>query len=83
MGEESIFQTILYNSKRFSVANDCRRYINWDRGKSHSASPETIKVTAIDQLLTSRTDFARKFDINEDTEVLDRIDEFLNSQSDK
>ncbi|MBU1691275.1 MAG: hypothetical protein KJ958_12300 [Gammaproteobacteria bacterium] len=79
VAEESIFQTILYNSKRFVIENNCRRYIYWDPKIEHAASPATIKINVIDRALSSRADFARKFDFDEDIDVFDRVDAFIDN----
>ena len=77
MAEESIFQTILYNSKKFVIKNDCRRYINWDSKVVHAASPATITIDVVERALASGADFARKFDADESPDALDRVDAAL------
>jgi len=74
IAEESIFQTVLYNSRKFVIKNDCRRYINWASTVAHAASPTTIKIDVVERALSSGADFARKFDVDECLDALNRVD---------
>lgn len=70
--DEFIFQTILYNSvhKNAMVNNDLR-YIDWTGG---GVSPKTLTVADAPALLASGELFARKFDQEKDSEILDLLD---------
>jgi hypothetical protein len=71
--DELIFQTILINSPFVeSIVNDDLRYIvwkDWDSG-----SPAILEKNDFERLACSSKLFARKFDIQIDSEVLDLID---------
>lgn len=69
---ESYFQCILGNARDIRIANDCKRYIDWSLGGPH---PKTLTAADLPMLLRSPAHFARKFDPEVDTEVLDRLDE--------
>lgn len=75
--EESIFQTILFNSKKFAIATNCRRYINWSQSEAHAASPVTIRCDDVERVLSSGADFARKFDANEDIDALNIVNAYI------
>lgn len=76
-GDEMFIQTLAYNSKfRETLYNkkfndSCsanQRYIDWNTG-----TPYTWRNTDIEDLLESEYLFARKFDKNIDSEVIDKI----------
>jgi hypothetical protein len=70
--DEFIFQTILYNSAHKSkMVNDDLRYIDWTEG---GVSPKTLGVADEAALLASGKLFARKFDQNKDSAILDLLD---------
>lgn len=70
--DEMIFITIIMNSHfAASVQNDIFRYIDWSEGK---ASPKTLTCADIDALQQPEHFFARKFDMEIDSTVLDLID---------
>jgi hypothetical protein len=70
--EESMFQTILVNSGRFTLTGDCRRYFDF-RG-STSNHPRVLGLDDLPRALASGADFARKI---EDPAVLDALDAHL------
>jgi hypothetical protein len=72
--EESFFATVLHNSGRFRIANDCRRYVNWGRAVAHAISPATITANDVPRVLASGAHFARKFDMSVDARPFDLID---------
>ena len=75
--DEFVIATILMNSPYYNeIVNENYRYIDWSGGGGH---PKILKIEDIDPLLKSEMIFARKFDINQDAEVLDKID--LNNAS--
>jgi len=72
--DEIFFQTILMNSPLAEhIVNDDLRYIDWK--DPDSGSPAVLNKNDLDSLLTSPKLFARKFDVNVDTEILDLIDQ--------
>ena len=69
---ESFFATVLLNDHSLSVARDNRRFVSFERpGAPH---PETLTSADLDRLIASGSDFARKFDVEVDPEVLDALD---------
>jgi hypothetical protein len=71
---ESIFQTILVNSGRFTLVDDCKRYFDFrDSTMNH---PKFLSVADLPRALASGADFARKID---DPGVLDALDARLAS----
>lgn len=72
---ESYFQTVLWNAKDLKICDDHRRFILWDETKlSH---PKTLMIKHFDAMISSGKDFGRKFDMDVDAEVLDRLDEIV------
>lgn len=86
--DEQIFQTIIMNSKFSSkVVNNNLRYIDWstvDRAKldwlRNPPHPKVLLISDYNSLLRSRCLYARKFDENVDSEIIDKIDSFLLEQ---
>jgi hypothetical protein len=70
--EESMFQTILVNSGRFTLVDDCRRYFDF-RGSTLN-HPSVLGLDDLPRALASGADFARKID---DPAVLDALDAHL------
>lgn len=83
ISEESFLQTIFYSSpfkdsiyQTYQGEDTCRgnlRFIVWT-GKT---SPETIKMTMLNDIMNSPAIFARKFDLEVDSEVIHRICELF------
>jgi len=72
--DESIFQTILYNSDfKKDMVNDNLLYIDWSEG---GARPKELTIKDEQILSGSPRLFARKFNIQRDTEILDYLDKF-------
>ncbi len=69
--DESYFQTILANASHLKVKNDRRRYIDWSDRGTH---PKTLLMEDLPNLLLSSAHFARKFDIDTDSNILDELD---------
>lgn len=66
--EEHFFQIILLNSPHKSeIINDSLRYLVWP-------GPKVLRTEDIDHILNSGKFFARKFDIEIDSDVLDMLD---------
>ncbi|WP_375472572.1 beta-1,6-N-acetylglucosaminyltransferase [uncultured Nostoc sp.] len=69
--DEAYFQSILANAPHLRLKNDCRRYIDWSTGGPH---PKILLREDLPNLLASSAHFARKFDINIDSNILDELD---------
>jgi hypothetical protein len=80
--DEVFFQTILLNSKDKrllgSITNNHMRYIQWKDGKSH---PETLTKNDMRAIMTSDALFARKIDPDLDDEILNMIDNYIDSDN--
>lgn len=70
---ESFFASVLLGDPSLAVARDHRRFAAFSRpGVPH---PDTLTSADLDRILASGADFARKFDTEIDSGVLDRLDE--------
>jgi hypothetical protein len=69
---EVFLQTVLVNSKKFHIVPDGKRYIDWS--KSRNNHPKTLGVADLPAMLASGAHWARKFDTNFDSGVLDVLD---------
>ncbi|HWB26334.1 MAG TPA: beta-1,6-N-acetylglucosaminyltransferase [Chitinophagaceae bacterium] len=70
--DELFFQTVLYNSPyKDYMVNDNLRYIDWSEKK---ASPKNFTMDDLPRLLQSGKFYARKFNMEVDSIVLDKID---------
>ena len=69
--DESYFQTILANAPHLNLKNDDYRYVDWSTEGAH---PKTMVMEDLPNLLTSSCHFARKFDIDVDSNILDQLD---------
>ncbi len=73
--DELVFQTILFASiHKQDMVNDNKRYIDWSEGK---ASPKLLTINDKNALQESGQFFARKFNQDHDSNILDWIDEHL------
>jgi hypothetical protein len=73
--DESFFSTILLNNHDLNLLNDDKRFISW---KSHqSPNPEVLGVKDFDRIIASKQHFGRKFDINQDAEILNKLDHYI------
>jgi len=72
--DESFFQIILLNSKfKDEIINKCQTYVDWtDRG---GPRPNFLTSDDLDAIMSSDCLFARKFDVDKDEKILERIDE--------
>jgi hypothetical protein len=70
---ESFFASVLLGDPSLVVERDHRRFAAF----SHAAAPHPDTLTSgdLDRILASGADFARKFDADIDSGVLDRLDE--------
>ena len=71
--DEFLIPTIIMNSKfKDKVILDSGRYIDWSQG---GWNPKILTIDDYEALIKSDKLYARKFDINVDTEILDKLDE--------
>ncbi len=70
--EESLVQTVLVNSKKFNLCNSNFRYT--DFAGSRHGHPRILTSKDFSALTQDNIHFARKFDINVDSTVLDKLD---------
>ena len=70
--DEAVVQTLLVNSGRFRLADDDLRYA--DMTGSKDGRPRTLTAKDLPLLTSGPYYFARKFDAEEDSEVLDLLD---------
>jgi len=69
--DEHFFQTILLNSPlKTQIINDNLRYVNWDNPNY----PSILSINNIEEILKTPQLFARKFDSEIDSKILDAID---------
>jgi hypothetical protein len=72
--DESYLHCILCNDPSLRVRNDNNRYADWSGGGSH---PKTLGVPDLPRILDSGCHFARKFDLDQDSAVLDSLDRLV------
>ncbi|RZJ82789.1 MAG: glycosyl transferase [Chryseobacterium sp.] len=71
--DEILIQSILYNSRyRDQLVNNNLRYIDWSKG---GANPKILTIEDSSALTSTRSFFARKFDMEVDIEILNYIDQ--------
>lgn len=84
-GDEVFVQTMLFNSPYYKnlymphCNNNqlaCARLIDWNRG-----NPYTFKLSDFDEIISSPAMFARKFDINTDSDITDKIFNYLTEKN--
>jgi hypothetical protein len=75
---ESFFATVLLNDRSLRVARDNRRFVSFEAPLT--PHPDTLTTADLDRVLASKCDFARKFDAEVDTEVLDALDDRRRSE---
>jgi len=75
--DEIFFQSVIMNSRfRNDVVNNNFRFMEWERIKENS-HPKILTMGDFSTIVTSGMFFARKFDIDVDKGILDRIDAHL------
>lgn len=70
--DKSFMQTVLVNSGLFIFSNDYKFYIDCT-GSRHSY-PRTLTIKDYSSLIKDEIYFARKFDITQDSKILDMLD---------
>ncbi len=73
--EESFVQTILVNNKKLNLVNDDKRYIDYTN--AIAGSPRTLTVQDYATITKGNFHFARKFDLKQDAEILDKLDSLI------
>lgn len=79
LSDESATQTVLMNDPALKVELDVLHYMRWD--DPPGAHPDLLTSADYDFVVASGKPFARKFDASVDAEVLDRLDEMLESRA--
>jgi len=70
--DEFVIPTLIMNSTfKGKVVNDNLRYIDWSEGNAH---PKLLEADNLAEICNSKMLFARKFDTELDSEILDQID---------
>ncbi|MFM2409327.1 MAG: hypothetical protein RL481_155 [Pseudomonadota bacterium] len=78
IADESFFQTLMMNSGRHgTVINDDMRTIDWVPDGDIKLRPRTFGKSDAMRLTLSADFFARKFDANEDSVILDHLEKHL------
>jgi hypothetical protein len=72
--EESYYQTILGNQRKLKVSQNSLRYVVWSED---GVGPKILGLEDLDNMLASSAHFARKFDMEEDSAVLDKLDAII------
>lgn len=72
--DESFFQTILFNERRFRFHPDNMVFSKWNPG---SGSPQVLTRDDLPEAMASGKHFARKLDLGVDPSVLDGLDRYL------
>ncbi len=70
---ESFLQTILINSNLFNFCNDCKRYLDF-ASENDSSRPRTLSAQDYPAIVQNNIHFARKFEPNQDSKILDMLD---------
>lgn len=70
--DESLFVTLLKNTRGLKVGADTQRYVNWPDARS--ASPAILRAADFERLVATGAYFGRKFDSRVDAAILDRLD---------
>jgi Core-2/I-Branching enzyme len=73
--DESMLATLVFNSGELRIANRSITYTRWSSSKS--GHPDVFCLDDLPDLLAAREYFARKFDIDKDSRVLDRLDDYI------
>lgn len=68
--DECFFQTLVMNSPFANTTKPYLHYIKWEKGKS---SPKTLSTIDYEELKKAEKLIARKFDINVDAEIIERL----------
>jgi len=73
--DESMLATVILNAPHLRVEIDSLHYTRWSGpGSSH---PDTFRVGDLAELASASRFFARKFDLAQDTQILDELDKLI------
>lgn len=72
--DELIFSTILYNSHFKNLIEDNLVYVDWSEEKAH---PKILKAEDFNSLIASDKLFARKFDMDTDSAILEMLEKVI------
>ena len=75
--DESFFVTVLNNTKDLGVYNFNFRYTDW--AKNIGPHPKQLKLPDLPALMRAEKHFARKIDMDTDADLLDKLDELIDS----
>ena len=75
--DESVTATIVGNRPELDLAPIGLHYVRWSR--ADSGHPDTFEERDLEELSNCSAPFARKFDVDRDEAILDRLDELLAS----
>lgn len=70
--DESFLQTVLVNSGRFMLANDCKRYFDFTSTRMNH--PRTLGASDVEPARRSGAHFARKWDLSRDPCAFETLD---------
>ena len=70
--DESFIQSVLVNSGLFNFCNNNKRYYNWSN--SSNGSPRTFTAIDYSKIVNSNSFFARKFDTQQDSKIIDMLE---------
>jgi len=76
--DELIFSSILYNSSFKNNIQENFIYVDWSEKKAH---PKILKTEDYNSLISSDKLFARKFDANEDANIIDMLEKYLSKKA--
>jgi hypothetical protein len=74
MPEESLILSIVKNNQELRIWNNDMRYIQWTKKQ---ARPDTLTIQDYPNIVSSSKHFARKFDINVDSQILRNLDQII------
>jgi len=75
--DESFFVTVLNNAKNLNVYNFNFRFTDWAR--NIGPHPKQLNLSDLPALMRAEEHFARKIDMNTDSDLLDKLDELTDS----
>jgi len=77
--DEMFFQTALMNAERnVSLVREPLRYFDWSAGRAH---PKVLGVEDLEVLAESECLFARKFNENEVSGIIEAVDKIRNDEN--
>jgi Core-2/I-Branching enzyme len=72
--DESMLATIVFNARQLRVTNRDVTYTRWEANSQH---PDIFRTADLPDLLAVPQYFARKFDMDTDSRILDELDEII------